>query len=980
MSEQEDIQRQIATLRQDLAAAQNESVRAFIQQQLDAAHRQLNVLLNQVDAPQSNLALGNTVGGDLVQTITIQQFFAGQPAPDERALLDDYLRAVYNDCQSLRLKNLIAKQYDGQERSLLATLTLSDVYTALATDEEIRISRHPRCIILSRLYARLDERSAERVPAERVRSALLAKPNLHDLHDDERVIVGLYRPELALEAIARAPRLVLLGDPGSGKSTALRYLAALLAGAILRGESSLPARGWRDRPLPIPLLCPLGLVAAEVERTGDRPIAALWRVLERRIEGDGARPGLGGYVREAMRRGTVAVLFDGLDEIPILSDGRPLRASIADALRDLARELPEATLVVTCRIRPYRELADWQLREEQGWTERILAPWAFGQVRRFIDRWYAANAEHNPDLTAAEAAARATNLIEALENNERLRKLTESPLLATMLALVHLNRKTLPQDRAELYHECVELLLDRWEPERSWANRLPSLLERLAIPGLRREDLRAVLHALAYQAHLSPPSADGRGLISDDQLQGQLLKFFLAIKVPPAEVLNKHRIFLAALREETGLLHDLDGVYALPHLTFEEYLAACHLADQAAMRDLAYERWAGADRERWREVLLLMMGRLRQQGKTARDGADWVRHLGKKRPGGRAKPAKPAKQRQRDALFAAECYAEMGGAAALLNSSEDIDEIEERLADGLAEILDTAPSILPLPERIRAGELLGPLGDPRLLDPELGNSRDGKYWCAVEAGDFWFDMTPLAISPLQKIKLDYGFKIARFPVTNVEYRRFIDAGGYEDNQWWTPEGWSWKIQQSSFPLVTEELEATKNSFPVVSVSWYEAKAFCTWITNQGYAAGWLEQGYEIRLLTYIEWERSARHTDKRLYPWGNEKTGPEHVNTLDFHDGEPTPVGCFIAGRAECGALDLLGNTETWLATPAGTIDSIQPLNDIPQSEQVFVKQDDFFNYGIHQISDVLFQLHPNEQTAITGFRLVMAPRDLSEG
>jgi formylglycine-generating enzyme required for sulfatase activity len=978
MSEQEDIQRQIATLGQDLAAAQNESVRAFIQQQLDAAHRQLNVLLNQVEAPQSNLALGNTVGRDLVQTITIQQFFAGQPAPDERALLDDYLRAVYSDCQSLRLKNLIAKQYDGQERSLLAALTLSDVYTALATDEEIAISRHPRCIILSRLRARLDERSAERVPAERVRSALLAKPNLHDLDDDERVIVGLYRPELALEAIARERRLVLLGDPGSGKSTALRYLAALLAGAILRGESSLPVRGWRDRPLPIPLLCPLGLVAAEVERSGDRPITALWRVLERSIEGEGGtRQGLGRYIREAMRRGIVAVLFDGLDEIPVQSDGHALRASIAAALREVAGELPMATLVVTCRIRPYRELADWQLREEQGWTERILAPWAFGQVRRFITRWYAATAEHAQALSAAEAASRAADLIGALESSERLRKLTESPLLATMLALVHLNRKTLPQDRAELYHECVELLLDRWEPARSWANRRPGLIERLAIPGLRREDLRAVLHALAYQAHLAPPSADGRGLIGEAQLEGQLYMFFRKIKVPDAELAAKHDIFLAALREETGLLHDLDGVYALPHLTFEEYLAACHLADQPDIVGPAYERWSGADRERWREALLLMMGRLRQQGKAARDGAAWVSHLGQKRIGRRAKPAE---QRQRDALFAAECYAEMGGAAALANGSADIDEIEERLADGLAEILDSAPSVLPLPERIRAGGLLGPLGDPRLLDPATGTSQDGKYWCAVEAGEFWFDTTPLAISPLQKMKLDYAFKIARFPVTNGEYQRFIDAGGYENNEWWTDEGKHWKAQQSSFPALTKELETTQNSLPVTSVSWYESNAYCKWITQQGHTSGWLENDYQIRLLTYIEWERSARHTDKRLYPWGNDKPEPDHVNTRDFHDGEPTPVGCFIAGRAECGALDLLGNTETWLASPAGTIDSIQPLDDISQSEQVFVKQDDFFNYGIHQISDVLFQLHPTQQPSITGFRLVMAPRDLGAG
>ncbi|HYF64511.1 MAG TPA: SUMF1/EgtB/PvdO family nonheme iron enzyme [Herpetosiphonaceae bacterium] len=485
-----------------------------------------------------------------------------------------------------------------------------------------------------------------------------------------------------------------------------------------------------------------------------------------------------------------------------------------------------------------------------------------------------------------------------------------------------------------------------------------------------------MLHSIAYQAHLAPPSADGRGLIGDDQLQGQLLKFFLAIKVPPGEVVNKHAIFLAALREETGLLHDLGGVYALPHLTFEEYLAACHLADSPDLIGLAYERWSGPDRERWREALLLMMGRLRQQGKTARDGAAWVRHLGHRKIGRRAKPAE---QRQRDALFAAECYAEMGGAAALAHSSEDIDEIEERLGDDLAEVLDSAPSVLALPERIRAGELLGPLGDPRLLDPDTGNSRDGKYWCAVEAGEFWFDMHPLAVSPLQKMKLGYGFRIARFPVTNGEYQKFIDAGGYQKNEWWTTAGWNWRTNQASFPTMSKDSKDLLKSYPVVLISWYEAKAYCAWLTGHGYSAGWLDQDHELRLLTYVEWERSARHTDKRLYPWGYDKPEGEHLNTLDFHDGDPTPVGCFIAGRAECGALDLLGNTETWLATIDGNFKDIKPIEDVSMS-RVLVKQDDFFNSGIHQIGTVLSPLHPARQTTSVGFRLVMAPRDVGEG
>ena len=964
--ESDNLTQQIAALQAALRLPLPDHIQALNQ----AA---LNELLTRATVLQSNRAFGNVVARDLVQTITVQQFFNQTPAPDELELLADYLRSVQADCERLRLDRLTAKQQDGQEQAVVpASMTLSDVYTALATDEEITISRHPRCIILPKLRARLDERSADLVPAERVRSALLAKPNLHDLHDDERVIVGLYRPELVLEAIARERRLVLLGDPGSGKSTALRYLAAALADALLANRAALPLRGWRDRTLPIPLLCPLGLVAAEIEQTGARPVAALWRVLERMIEGDGIRSGLLPYIRGAMRRGAVIVLFDGLDEIPVQSNGQPLRAIIAQALRDFERQVPAATLVVTCRIRPYRELAAWQLREQQGWTERMLAPWAFGQVRRFINRWYAATADRDPILSADEATTRAAALITALEASERVRRLTESPLLATMLALVHLNRKTLPEDRAELYHECVELLLDRWEPQRSWAAGRLALLERLAIPNLKREDLRAVLHRIAYAAHEQPSSADGRGLVDGDQLEGQLFNFFKRLKVAPSELATKQAIFLGALREETGLLHDLDGVYALPHLTFEEYLAACHLADDPDMVRLAYERWTSADRERWREVLLLMMGRLRQQGKAAQKGIGWVKFLAQPRI---RKQPKTAEQRQRDSLFAAECYAEMGGTAALVNSTEDIDEIEQKLADGLAAILDTVPSILALPERIRAGELLGPLGDPRLLNPETGNSRDGKYWCGIEGGKFWFDPHPLSVGELELRSLSYPFKIGRFSVTQSEYSLFVAANGYTDSDLWSKNGWKWIGSLQEGDYFRKKLELIQpSSLPMEYISWYESMAYCNWLTNMGHQEGWLPFDNIIRLPTYQEWERTARGIDKRTYPWGDAYDGESYANIENIW-GSPTPVGCFAQGSSANGVVDLIGNIAVWTSTNKDLIEELQPTID-DAHEELYVLHTDFVE-PLSPIGAVICTNNPQNETEAVGFRLVMAPRTL---
>lgn len=773
-----DLQRQIDALKQALQLDLPADVQAINRARLTNLQEQWNVM-------QSNIAVGNVIQGDLIQHVTIQQFFAGKPAPDQLELLRDYLTQLRRDCERLRLDRLTDKQYDGHEAALLPNkLQLSDVYTALATDEEIRIRGHTRCVKLEPLRQRLDLRSSNHVAAERVRSVLLAKPDLHDLHDDERMLVSLYRPELVLEAIARESRLVLLGDPGSGKSTALRYLAALLADALLVGKPHLTLRGWRTRAIPIPLLCPLGLVAAEIEQTRDDPTTALHNVLQRSIEhrkGMTERAGLSEYVGAALRDGTVIVLFDGLDEIPVKNaHGEPLRAHIAQALRDFERDVPNAKIVVTCRVRPYRELKDWQLREADGWTERMLAPWSFGQVRRFIQRWYTATAERDPILSHDEACQRASDLIAALETNQRVRTLTESPLLATMLALVHLNRKTLPADRAELYHECVELLLDRWEPQRSWASERPTLLQRLNIANLKREDLRGVLHRIAYQAHQQPPSSDGRGLIDGDQLEGQLYRFFERLKVDERDLASKKTIFLNALREETGLLHDLDGVYALPHLTFQEYLAACYVADlpNDDLKKAAYEAWNSTERERWREVLLLLMGRLRQQGKAGDQAISWIEFLMQEKIG---RKRKNDEQRQRDMLFAAECYAEMGAAAALSTSTKDIDAIEERLEFGLAEILDMIPSLLTQDERIKAGALLAnPLHDPRLLDPETGNSRDGKYWVEFPAGEYTLY---LENGSTEIVNLPYTFKISRFPTTLVEVLQVLGIfkDKYNDN-------------------------------------------------------------------------------------------------------------------------------------------------------------------------------------------------------
>src|SRR5207249_3998254 len=132
------------------------------------------------------------------------------------------------------------------------------------------------------------------------------------------------------------------------------------------------------------------------------------------------------------------------------------------------------------------------------------------------------------------------------------------------------------------------------------------------------EPLRLVLHEVAYEAHRIARGGDGRGIINANQLSGRLIRYFRDnLNCVERDAGAKARTFLDVLHREAGLQALDRNAYALPHLTFQEYLAACHLAEQPEMVDLAYEHWRSPDADRWRVALVLLMGRLRQQGKVA---------------------------------------------------------------------------------------------------------------------------------------------------------------------------------------------------------------------------------------------------------------------------------------------------------------------------------------------------------------------------
>ncbi|MEM8806019.1 MAG: SUMF1/EgtB/PvdO family nonheme iron enzyme [Cyanobacteria bacterium P01_G01_bin.38] len=153
--------------------------------------------------------------------------------------------------------------------------------------------------------------------------------------------------------------------------------------------------------------------------------------------------------------------------------------------------------------------------------------------------------------------------------------------------------------------------------------------------------------------------------------------------------------------------------------------------------------------------------------------------------------------------------------------------------------------------------------------------------------------------PSHVVALD-DFWIDRAPVTCGQYRDFIEASGYQNPQWWSPQGWRWQqatgVQQ---PLYWLEAVAFKHH-PVSGVSWYEADAYARFVGK--------------RLPTEAEWEKAAAwHPEhgKQRYPWGREWPTAQHCNH-DHYVGHTTPVGAFEQNVSPVGCYDLLGNVWEW--------------------------------------------------------------------
>jgi formylglycine-generating enzyme required for sulfatase activity/energy-coupling factor transporter ATP-binding protein EcfA2 len=531
-------------------------------------------------------------------------------------------------------------------------------------------------------------------------------------------------------------------------------------------------------------------------------------------------------------------MFDGLDEIP-----EEIRDDLVELVAAFQFEHKSNRFLLTGRPHGIAGMP----HERFGKYLQDIESLDDAKINDFIKKWFRAvsgKATGLADMTADD-------MISDITFHEHVSVFTQNPLLLAAVCVLYLGKR-IPEQRADLYDRIVENLLWRRfhnpaEPDK--VNEVREFLMLLAFE-MQKKNLKTF------------DVGDGLDVLKQISVQKE------------EEQAHVYQRRITRMFNETEpncvLLNRLSGgEIEFTHLTFQEFMAAKHLI----YMDIDYT--AFIESEWWEETILLYTGI--KNLTTKEESNQVVKQILNTRQ-------KEEKSQRRLWLLGSRT----------LRDFQPIKRNDEMVALAREKLYNIIESDASLEERFEAGELVGALGDLRIRKDTMVPVKAGTFMRGSKEDDAGADE-----KPQREVYLD-EFMIGTYPVTNEEFKEFVDDGGYDKEEFWTKEGWRWREENEIFePAYWHDRKWNGPNFPVVGISWFEAEAYANWLSER--------TGYRFSLPTEAEWEKAARGTDGLKYPWG------EHFdkNLCNLYESElhrTSPVGIYPRGKSPYGCFDMAGN------------------------------------------------------------------------